>query len=72
MSNCYMYCGQAKYNSITDERKNELKKDIATYKGYLTEQKDMARKSFKCTSVEYYRKNKIYGIYRKIKYRRRK
>ena len=23
-------------------------------KGYLTEQKDMARKSFKCTSIEYY------------------
>ncbi len=54
MSNCYMYCGQAKYNSITAERKNELKEDIATYKGYLTEQKDMARKSFKCISIEYY------------------
>jgi len=31
-----------------------LKENITTYQNYLTEQKDMARKSFKCTSIEYY------------------
>ena len=42
-----MNYGQTRYDSITESKKTELK-------DYLTEQKDMARKSFKCTSIEYY------------------
>lgn len=52
--NCYKNCGQTKYNSITDSKKEELKNKITEYKDYLSEQKDIARKSFKCISIEYY------------------
>ena len=53
-ANCCKNYGQTKYNSITDAKKTELKNKITKYKDYLNEQKDMARKSFKCTSIEYY------------------
>ncbi len=33
---------------------NNLKNDITKYKDYLSEQKDIARKTFKCTKIEYY------------------
>lgn len=33
---------------------NELKNLIIKYNDYLSEQKDMARKTFKCTKIEYY------------------
>lgn len=51
------YCknyGQTKYESITESKKTELKNKITEYKDCLSEQKDIARKSFKCTSIEYY------------------
>ena len=35
-------------------KKEELKNKITEYKDYLSEQKDIARKSFKCISIEYY------------------
>ena len=49
-----MNYGQTRYDSITESKKTELKNKITEYKDYLTEQKDMARKSFKCISIEYY------------------
>ena len=52
--NCYMNYGQPRYDSITESKKTELKNKITEYKDYLSEQKDIARKSFKCTSIEYY------------------
>ena len=33
---------------------NNLKNDITKYKDYLSEQKDIARKTFTCTKIEYY------------------
>ena len=32
----------------------KLREDIKNYKAYQSEQKDMARKTFKCTNIEYY------------------
>lgn len=46
--------GQNKYNTISEAKKNELKNAITDYKDYLGEQKDMARKTFKCIKIEYY------------------
>ena len=54
MNNYRKNCGQTTYEKITETSKNDLRKKISTYKNYISEQKDMARKSFKCTTVEYY------------------
>ena len=40
---------------------NNLKNDITKYKDYLSEQKDIARKTFKCTKIEYY--NETWGYF---------
>ena len=53
-ANCYRNCGKDKYDRLTDEKKNDLIDKITKYKDYTSEQKDMARKSFKCVSVDYY------------------
>ena len=45
-------CGQDKYNSSTPDIA-DLKKNITKYTDYLNEQKDMARKNFKCTKMDY-------------------
>lgn len=49
-----MNYGQDKYDGISDIQKNRLKNDIIKYRDYLNEQKDMARKTFRCTKMEYY------------------
>lgn len=48
--------GQDKYNSSASKIAN-LKKDIEKYKDRQNEQKDMARKTFKCKKIEYYNNN---------------
>ena len=51
------YCknyGNDRYNNITSSQNNDLKSHITNYKAYTEEQKDMARKTFKCTTMEYY------------------
>ena len=53
-ANCYRNCVKDKYDRLTDEKKNDLINKITKYKDYTSEQKDMARKSFKCVSVDYY------------------
>ena len=50
-ANCYRNCGN---DRLTDAKKNDLIDKITKYKDYTSEQKDMARKSFKCVSVDYY------------------
>lgn len=45
--------GSSKYDSSTSKI-NELKNYILEYNQYLSEQKDMARKNFKCSKMEYY------------------
>ena len=52
--NYFKNYGRDKYDDITDTQRNNLKNDITKYKDYLSEQKDIARKSFKCTAMEYY------------------
>ena len=48
-------CGQTKYEQYNRFKKRRIKKTkLPEYKDYLSEQKDIARKSFKCISIEYY------------------
>lgn len=53
LSYCKNY-GRDKYDTISAAKKAELINAITKYKDYLSEQKDMARKTFKCTKIEYY------------------